>query len=138
MENSLHDPSKDWFLGTLNNMVNSNNITIGITIITHGYMISGHLAGGKQYFDAIGNEFSSLLNSGNVEDSLTGLADRIYNSESDNVKNGPLSSDYIHIRDAKFYKAEGSPISSDTVIWWRGRLSEVSGFSIGVVTGDKN
>lgn len=138
MENSLHDPSKDWFLSTLNNMVNSNNITIGITIITHGYIISGHLTGGRQYFEAVGNEFSSLLNSENVEDSLTGLANRIYNNESDNVKNGPLSSDYIHIQDAKFYKAEGSPIGADTMVWWRGRLSEVSGFSIGVVSGSNN
>lgn len=135
MENSLHDPNKDWFLSTLNTIVNSNDITIGITIITHGYVISGHLTGGKKYFDAIGSEFSSLLNnSGKVENSFLDLASRIYNSDSEQVKNGPLSSDYIHIQDAKFYNSGGTPLSSDDAVWWRGRISQVSGYSLGVIS----
>jgi len=136
MENSLHDPSKDWFLSTLNTIVNNNDITIGITIFTHGFMVSGHLAGGKQYVDAVGSEFSTLLNSGNVENSFIDLANRIYNSDSEHVKNGPLSADYIHIMDAIFYSSTGAALSPNAT-WWRGRLSQVSGYSIGVISSDK-
>jgi hypothetical protein len=50
MENTLHDPSRDWLLSTLNTIVNNNNIAIGITVTINGFMISGHLAGGKEYF----------------------------------------------------------------------------------------
>ena len=138
MENSLHDPNKDWFLSTLNTIVNNNDITIGITVFSHGFMVSGHLAGGKKYFDGVGSEFSSLLhNSGMVENSFLKLADRIYNSDSDNVKNGPLSSDYIHIQDAKFYNSAGTALAANNAVWWRGRISEVSGYSLGVITTDK-
>jgi hypothetical protein len=132
MEHKLHEPGKDWLLATLNAVVNNHNITIGITITANGFMISGHLAGGKDYFEAIGNEFTSILKSGNVEDNFLELADRIYNSDSDHIKNGPLTTDYIHIKNAKFYNA-GNSLPYNEAVWWRGKISEVSGFTLGVI-----
>jgi len=139
MDKAIHDDNKDWFLGTLNNIVNNNTITIGITIFSHGFIISGHLAGGKEYFDATAGEFSALLNnSGKVENSFIELANRIYESDSDNVKNGPLSTDYIHIKNAKFINSSTNDVLPNDTVWWRGRISEVSGFSIGVINGDSD
>jgi hypothetical protein len=93
----------------------------------------GTWQGGKSIFETVGSEFSSLLHSGNVEDSFTGLAERIYNSDSDHIKNGPLTSDYIHIKEAKFYNAEGRAFPQNNTVWWRGRISEISGFTLGVI-----
>ena len=135
MENTLHDPTRDWMLSTLNTIVNNNNITIGITVVVSGIIVSGHLAGGKEYFDAIGSEFSSILSSASVGDSFLSLAERIYNSESDHVKNGPLSADYIHIKQARFYNSAGAVLPQSEAVWWRGRISEVSGYSLGIISG---
>lgn len=138
MDTSLNQGSKDWFLSTLNNIVNNNQITIGITLTTHGFIISGHLTGGKEYFEAVADEFSSMVsNSFSLENSFQGLAESIYGSANPDVKEGPLSTDYIHIKDARFYSSAASTVLPDNSVWWRGRLSEISGFSVGVINDAK-
>ena len=138
MEEVLNNPGKDWFLTTLNTIVNNNVITIGVTIVTHGFIVSGHLTGGREYFDAVANEFATTLNSSfKIENSFQGLADTIYGSDNPEVKDGPLASDYIHIKNARFYNSASEGILPNNPVWWRGRISEISGFSIGVINDTK-
>lgn len=140
MDTALQTSQKDWFLSTLNNIVNNNPLTIGITLVTQGFIISGHLTGGKEYFDAVADEFARMLtNSFTVEKSIHELAESVYGIDNTETKKGPLSTDYIHIKNARFYSSASSAVLPETSVWWRGRLSEISGFSIGVIneTEDK-
>lgn len=38
------------------------------------------------------------------------------------------SPSYIHLKDARFFNAQGHPVHGDGGVWWRGRISEVQGF----------
>jgi hypothetical protein len=45
---------------------------------------------------------------------------------------------YIHLKEAKFFlpSGAGKPIPANQGVWWRGRLSEVSGFILGSLAID--
>jgi hypothetical protein len=40
---------------------------------------------------------------------------------------------YVHLMDARFFNTTGNPIPGNRGVWWRARLAEVSGFSMGVL-----
>ena len=51
-EETIQEFNQDWFLQTLVNMANSSTSTglVGITLLTHGFLVSGDLVGGREYF----------------------------------------------------------------------------------------
>lgn len=50
---------KDWFLQSLINMVNSGTFSFGVTLSVSGFLVSGQLIGGKEYFDGFAGDFTS-------------------------------------------------------------------------------
>lgn len=42
----------------------------------------------------------------------------------------------IHLKDARFFHAAGKPIPNNRGVWWRGRLSQVSGFMLGTLSAE--
>ncbi|HEB27724.1 MAG TPA: hypothetical protein ENI05_08095 [Porticoccus sp.] len=120
---------KDWFLQNLINMVNSGELKFGITLNVGGFLVSGNLIGGKHYFEGFGADFASGFSGDEVEDEIKNAFAKngeIYSSEEE-----PSPPIYVHIEDAKFFNTNGAPIPENKGVWWRGRVSEVSGFSLG-------
>jgi len=51
-EEKILGHERDWFLQTLVNMANNSSSTglVGITLLTHGFLVSGDLVSGREYF----------------------------------------------------------------------------------------
>lgn len=127
---------QDWFLQKLVKMVNTSDIEFGITLLVGGFLISGTLICGARYF--------KLASECHLFRDKEELQSEIYNYHSicipDNseVKEGEdvekpaveLSTDYIHLVNAKFYQLPGGQLPSKGVLW-RGRIIQVSGFYLG-------
>ncbi|SHE88736.1 hypothetical protein SAMN04487965_0869 [Microbulbifer donghaiensis] len=124
---------KDWFLEDLVGLVNSGEASFGITLNVGGFLVSGYLIGRKQYFDSFGNEFASMFKSPedaeSVKSSFAAYGDDTFN-QSENGEPVPIG--FLHLKDARFYSTSGNPLPGNRGVWWRGRLSEISGFSLGV------
>jgi hypothetical protein len=113
------------------NMANTSDIRMDITLQLNGFLVSGQLVGGAVYFDAIGEGFAKALgDAAGLKETFAALRDRHYPKNEDEAtpKPGPT---FVHMKDARFYNNGGLPIPSNGGVWWRGRLSEVSGFTLG-------
>ena len=128
-------PQKDWFLQFLVNMANKSHFELKITLNAGGFLISGTLAGVKQYFADFGSDFASSFyaekSSEEIRDTFKRIGDEcacVSNSEPSD------SPSYIHLKDARFFDAQGNAMGGNKGVWWRGRISEVQGFIPGTIT----
>ena len=122
----------DWFLQTLVTIVNHADIEIGITLSVGGFLVSGLLIGGAQYFDGFGQEFASAFPDPDVAADMHGLFAKnaeIYRNESPESPQGPPS--YIHLKNAKIFHHSGPAVPQNRTVYWRGLLTHVDGFSLG-------
>ncbi len=125
---------KDWFLQNLINMVNSGTMSFGITLNVGGFLVSGTLIGGKEYFEGFGEDFASGFQDLDFAENIKAAFAKngeIYTSEED----VPPPS-YVHIKCARFFNTNGNPIPGNRGVWWRGRVSEVDGFSLGLLNAE--
>lgn len=117
-------PQGDWLLSTFVSIVTTHKFIITITLQVDGCLVSGVIASGREYFDALGHEFSSAFSEGNaaeiIQGSFANLDDEVYEDDA-----------YIHLRDAQFLTTQGPLIPTKDGVWWRGRISEVAGFVLG-------
>lgn len=125
---------RDWFLQTLVSMANNsqNAIQIGITLLTHGFLVSGKLISGKEYFSGVAEEFASgftdIENAAAIKRGFEGMVNKVYDRPENSEIPPP---GLLHLKDAKFFHTNGNPIPGNRGVWWRGRISEISGFSLG-------
>ncbi len=126
----------DHFLQALVDLTNRSEFSIGITLQMDGFLVSGQLASGKAYFDGIASEMADSMGAN------TSAADamRKYFSNFGNIyhqyngDNDYIPPVYIHLRDAKFFHNSGSPVPGNRGVWWRGRITSVSGVMMGKLT----
>lgn len=128
--------NQDWFLeGIIENVIN-HGVDIGITLSVNGAIVSGILISGKKYFE----ELSEMMakHSQNPGDIMGALAEGwksytvIYEKPEDAPEDWtPPRAAYIHLRDARYFAPGQAPIPTNMGVLWRGKLSEVDGFSIG-------
>lgn len=116
----------DWFLAKLVNTVNKNtDIGISITLNVRGQIVTGFLIGGATYFEEFSTQFADAYGTEEVRESIAEYKDLYTNSDEDSPP-----PQYIHLRDAQTLEGKNLlPQGGGTL--WRGRLSEVSGFSLG-------
>lgn len=125
---------KDWFLQDLIEIANSGKISFDITLTVSGFLVSGTLIGGKEYFEGFGEEFSFGLK-GEAADKVKAAFAK--NGEVYDAQKAPsMQPNYIHLKNAHFFHTSGTPIPENRGVWWRGRVSEVTGFSLGVLIAD--
>lgn len=131
---NVQEPTSDWLLRYLADQANQSDLQMGITLQVDGMLVSGTLVGGQAYFDAVTKDISTAL--GGKEDSkaLAELFERMNRvlhsgANPDTPKPTPA---YIHLKGARFFQAaDAKPIPGNQGIWWRGRLSQISGFFFG-------
>jgi hypothetical protein len=127
-------PSKDWFLQFLVNLANKNRFELDITLTVGGFLISGTLAGVKQYFDDLGAYFASPFESkDNSEEVRTAFKKIGDQCSCVSLSEQTETPSYIHLKNARFFDAQGKSVSGSAGTWWRGRISEVQGFAPGVL-----
>ncbi|MBU9227474.1 gas vesicle protein [Burkholderia multivorans] len=129
----------DWFLQELVRMVNCSDTTIGITLFVGGVLISGLLIGGKHYFEGFASTFAD-----GIEDPDTATFYKNEFGQHANVfvePDGTYKQDlklphFIHLKDARTFHPSGNPIPGKGGTWWRGRIREVDGFTLGKLSQD--
>ena len=125
--------NQDWFLQSLINIVNTEEMSFGITLNVGGLLVSGTLIGGQHYFEGFGSDFSGGDESAENLKKAFAKYSNIYTQEKEDKQKSPR---YIHLQDAQFFNTSGNPIPSNKGVWWRGRVSEVSGFMLGSLSSD--
>ena len=127
-------PSKDWFLQLLVNLANKNSFELDITLTVGGMLISGTLVSVRQYFNDLGAYFASpfeaTVKSEELKMTFKTLGDQCACVTPSEQTETPS---YIHLKNARFHDASGRLTSGSVGGWWRGRLSEVQGFSPGAL-----
>ena len=126
-------PGADAFLQFLVNLVNNGSQieSIGVTLQMGGMLVSGSIISGAEYFDSFATNFTSSLD---TLDTDTRKTVRASLAELGDVFRVPQPADplpnYIHLADALFFTADGTPIAGQPTLW-RGRTSAVDGFILG-------
>ena len=129
------NPQKDWFLQFLVNMANKSHFELQVSLNVGGFVISGTLAGVKQYFADFGTDFASSFYAGKSSEEIRTTFQKIGDECACVSKSEPSDSpSYIHLKDARFFDAQGNSIGGHKGVWWRGRISEVQGFVPGTMS----
>jgi hypothetical protein len=126
----------DWFLQHLVDTVNRTDLELPITVQVAGLFVSGLLVSGKRYFEGFGDDVAAGLG-GDAESAellrsaFAGFG-KIYDDE--NSVAAIDSPRFIHLRNARFFGTTNSPpVPNNKGVLWRGRLSQVGGFILGIL-----
>ncbi|MEL7074909.1 MAG: gas vesicle accessory protein GvpU [Cyanobacteria bacterium J06629_2] len=125
-------PDFDIVLSVLISSFAEYGIGIGVTLNVKGLIISGELISREKYFKGIiqeterANGDSEMIKI--VTDTFTTM-DKIIKDKLSEKEKKPFPN-YIHLKNARFFPG-GNCTPNNKGVLWRGRLSEVDGFSIG-------
>lgn len=133
-------PEMDWFLQTLVDDVASRGVEIGLTLHIAGGIVSGTLISGDKYFKGIAEEVGAGAESDDdVPSQLSQIWAQyaeIYSPAEGNSSDQQPPSMFLHLKEARFHLPGAPAIPENRGVFWRTRLSEVSGFAVGVLSGD--
>lgn len=129
---------QDHFLATLVNIANETDVAIGITLSVGSVLVSGSIVSWERYFAGVA---SDLAGAGGVSELNIALKNGVEHyakmcreEMQERIENGKsIASLYIHLKDARFFTPGAIPMPTNRSVWWRGRMSEVEGFSIGLL-----
>jgi hypothetical protein len=132
---SVPSAQHDWFIQSLVNVANLAPLSFGVTLQVSGLLVSGYLVSGKTYFEAIGQQIVSGLSQN------AALADqmrKMFATFESAYPNDPGQSErpvpqFVHLQNARFYSTDGTPVPANEGVWWRGRISQISGIVIGIL-----
>ncbi|MDO8500764.1 MAG: hypothetical protein Q7S20_02880 [Gemmatimonadaceae bacterium] len=142
--------SGDWFLQDLVALANKG-ITLSVTLSLGGSMVSGQIIGGREYFTLLGEAVGAAmgLSEDEARNMFAGYRD-IYpeatkheedDEEQDDDDNrdketgererGQRPAAFIHLKNARTYFGTSQVPQRYEGILWRGRISEVAGYTFG-------
>jgi hypothetical protein len=109
--------------------------SFGVTFVAGGTVITGDLISAQEYFERYGQMWRQVLNSApdvakKIGDDWTALGAR-HTEQATGNPTGPYN--FAHLRNARVLMASGLYPTS-TGLLWRGRISQITGFSIGVLS----
>jgi hypothetical protein len=125
----------DWFLQHLVSHVNDFPVELPITLQVSGMFVSGQLVSDARYFEGIAGDSAHGLAAHpeiaeSVRKSFNSVGPAIGKTDSNAVAPGPAPH-FLHLQNARFSGATAKHTDKAEGIWWRGRVSEVDGFSLG-------
>jgi hypothetical protein len=116
-------------------------LAVPVTLNVGGYLVSGYVISGKEYFE----EFAELVARGlpdafdeerkqTIAKSFNNLRN-IYDTTEDRVEDVIAQGGYnfVHLRDALFLHPSGDTIPSTSGMLWRTKLEAVDGFTLGML-----
>ena len=125
----------DWFIQSLVNVANVAPLSFGVTLQVSGLLVSGYLVSGKTYFEAVGAQIiGGVAQNAELAEQMRKMFatfESAYPTEA-----GPTERpvpQFVHLQNARFYGTDGAPMPSNEGVWWRGRISEISGIVIGIL-----
>jgi len=128
-------PVKDWFLQYMVNLANQNEFQQDITLTVGGFLIAGTLIGVRTYFDDLGDYFASSFGSHEGSEQVRVTFHEIGEqcaciSPSEKTE----TPSYIHMKNVRIFNSDGRAHSENRAgLLWRGRISEIQGFSLGLI-----
>jgi hypothetical protein len=133
-------PERDWFLALLVDHVNEHDGAIPITLTVDGLVISGTLVGVREYLRRSAEDLAEVFpsRSESIIESFTEAGEESVDAvrkHKERVRAGEAELEtphYVHLRNAHY--VTGSAGAHGPVLW-RGRLDDVSGFSLGKTVG---
>lgn len=115
----------------------TGGISIGITLVVGGSVISGNLIGAQEYFIGVGDAIKEGTTSKGGQSFRDALSQRFHELASEYDEEGPSDEkelpSYIHLKEARVFAAGTDPMPSEGM-WWRGRLDRVDGFTLGALS----
>jgi hypothetical protein len=129
---------RDWFLQSLIDLVNGREIEIGLTLHAGGFLVSGLLVSGHQYFEGFGAEFARTFDDADLTQNIHDAYAKYGGIYTAAKPAGEVftQASYIHLKNARFFSTSGAPIPANMAVWWRGRVAEVSGFFLGMLSAE--
>jgi hypothetical protein len=106
-----------------------------VTLQVSGLLVSGYLVSGKSYFEAIGQQIvSGLAQNAALEDQMRKMFATFESAyPNDAGQSERPVPQFVHLQNARFYSTDGTPVPSNEGVWWRGRISQISGIVIGIL-----
>jgi len=130
----------DWFLAELVRRANEGGLSLGLTLCVGGGLVSGALIGGREYFEGFAGDVASSVADATVAHKVREFfrSPAALYQPDEGLPGGakassladPLS--YIHLKAARFFTSSGAPIPGSCGGYWRGKLSAVDGFVLGL------
>jgi hypothetical protein len=116
-------PAQDMLLELIVAIVDdaSEDLSVSITLTVGGTLISGRLCSLKRYI----NEGMSTIGP-----ALLTQVKKVYAELGIEDNGEPPIRHYVHLRDARMIRADGSSMPTEGM-WWRGRLAAIDAFTIG-------
>lgn len=122
---------QDWFLERWVDSANELGDGLDVVLLVDGFLVSGQLVGVKAYFDALSETFAATQSSPDAADRIRDYFTEVSTGLTPNAANLQDRPRYIHLKNARYFHPSGRPIPGNEPVLWRGRISEVSGFSFG-------
>lgn len=137
---AAHD--SDWLLQHLVELVNTGAASrVNVVLTTPAGLISGQMIGGAEYFDLYGASFTKgwaptekdlmldLIETWKLDFAPAEQPDSTVEPISNQSTDLPS---FIHLKDARVFNA-GTVLPTDTGMLWRGRLADITGFTLGTL-----
>ncbi|HGY9632367.1 TPA: gas vesicle accessory protein GvpU [Pseudomonas putida] len=122
---------KDPFLCSLVEIVHSRPITFGLTLSTPGGVVTGTLISTKEFFEAFADSFAGawpVEGSDSVREGFAAWGEQ----RGDVFKSSEDGKDpFIHLKNARYIDGGGALPAKGEGVLWRGKLDEITGFSLG-------
>lgn len=123
-------PVEDWFLQTLVEL-SSKKVGFGITLNVGGALVTGKIISAPDYFEATGQLLAEDIDDSEVAETFSNMfMPFAEDSRKSLLKYDPA---FIHLKDAKFFSGSTNPIPGSGGFLWRGRISQIIGFHLGVL-----
>jgi hypothetical protein len=120
----------DKLLEDIVSLVNRRRMEFEITLTVAAGIISGTIVNREDY---LRNFYRALISNQPTEtvDEIQKIVGPIGVEWQKDDSTEENSTDFIHLRDARFLQFGSPYVSIETGLWWRGKLRDVVGFSLG-------
>lgn len=122
----------DWHLAKLVDIANGNfGVSIGVTLTVNGALVSGLLISGKEYFESVAIELAKDSDNSvsmGLSEGMKELSEKRYGSKFNPATHRTA---FIHLKNARHFL--GGVFVPENGTFWRGKLCDVSGFSLGLL-----
>jgi hypothetical protein len=134
-ETQIPTAQHDWFIQALVDIANVAPLSFGVTLQVSGLLVSGYLVSGKAYFETVGEQ---IVRGFSQNAALADRMRKMFATFESAYPNDPGQADrpvpqFVHLQNARFYGTDGTPVPSNEGVWWRGRISEISGVVVGIL-----